>query len=258
MTFSEETLMAYADNELDPQTRSAVEAAMTTDPDIARRVAQHKALRGKLRATFDKVLHEPPPQRLMDTARGVPPVRREGNVIPLRRKQPQRRGLPQWASLAATLVIGVIIGHALLRLPLGGGDPPVTSRNGQVLANGTLAQALSDQLASTQTADTPVKIGVTFKSKAGAYCRTFTLHESAALAGLACRDHDDWRVQMLAQSAQAPAPAGAETNSTSTAYRQAGSQIPHSILQAVEDNIAGDPLDAHAEAQAREQHWTAP
>src|SRR6185437_7507864 len=56
MTFSEETLMAYADDELDSETRSAVEAAMETDPEIARRVARHKALRGQLRATFDKVL----------------------------------------------------------------------------------------------------------------------------------------------------------------------------------------------------------
>jgi hypothetical protein len=258
MTFSEETLMAYADNELDPQTRSAVEAAMTADPDIAKRIAQHKALRGKLRATFDKVLSEPPPQRLIDTTRGVPTVRREGNVIPLRRKQAPRRGWPQWASLAATLVIGVIIGHALLRMPASGGDSPVTSRNGEVLANGALAQALSDQLASTQPADAPVRIGVSFKSKAGAYCRTFTLRESTALAGLACRDHDDWRVQMLAQSAQAQAPAESETSSTNTGYRQASSQMPHSVLQAVEDNIAGDTLDAHAEASARDQHWNVP
>jgi len=254
MTFSEETLMAYADNELDTQTRSAVEAAMAADPEIARKIAQHKALRGKLQATFDKVLNEPPPQRLIDTARGVPAVRREGNVIPLRRKQPSRRGWPQWASLAATLVIGVIIGHALLRMPLGGaGDSPVTSRNGQVLANGTLAQALSEQLASTQAPDASVRIGVSFKSKAGAYCRTFTLHESTALAGLACRDHDDWRVQMLAQNPKA----AAENNSTG-GYRQAGSQMPRSVLQAVEDDIAGDPLDAHAEAAARDQHWNAP
>jgi len=61
MKFSEETLMAYADDELDTQTRSAVEAAMATDPEIARKIAQHKALRGKLRTTFDKVLSEPPP-----------------------------------------------------------------------------------------------------------------------------------------------------------------------------------------------------
>jgi len=69
MKFSEETLMAYADNELDSQTRSAVEAAMATDPEIARRIAQHKALRGRLKATFDEVLDEPPPQRVSQCPR---------------------------------------------------------------------------------------------------------------------------------------------------------------------------------------------
>ena len=62
---------------------------------------------------------------------------------------------------------------------------------------------------------------------------------------------------MLAQSAKADA--AADTNSTSGgSYRQAGSQMPHSVLQAVEDNITGDPLDAHAEAAARDQHWNVP
>lgn len=248
MTFSEETLMAYADDELDSQTRSAVEAAMATDPDIARRIAQHKALRGRLKVAFDKVLDEAPPQRLIDAARGVPAIRREGNVIPLRRKQPPRRGWPQWASLAATLVIGVVIGQALLRMTQ---SSPVTARNGQVLASGALAEALSDQLASTQTSSAPVKIGVSFKSKTGTYCRTFTLHESTTLSGLACRDHDDWHVQTLAQSQ----PNSMGSNDT---YRQASTDMPRSVLQAVDDTIAGEPLDAHAEAAAREQHWTSP
>jgi hypothetical protein len=248
MTFSEETLMAYADNELDSQTRSQVEAAMATDPEIARRVARHRALRGRLRATFDKVLDEAPPQRLVDTARGVPAIRREGNVIPLRRKHPPRRAWPQWASLAATFVIGVIIGQSLLRVPA---SAPVTSRNGQLLANGALAEALSNQLASTQMPDTPVKIGVSFRSKTGAYCRTFTLHDAATLAGLACRDHDDWRVQTLAQGQANP-------TSSNGPYRQAGSEMPRPIQQAIDDMIAGEPLDAHAEAAAREQHWATP
>jgi hypothetical protein len=249
MTFSEETLMAYADNELDTQTRSAVEAAMATDPEIARRVAQHKALRGRLRATFDEVLDEAPPQRLVDAARGVPAIRREGNVIPLRRKAPPRRAWPQWASLAASLVVGIIIGQALLRMPTGGG-PVTTSRDGQLLASGILAQSLSDQLASTQAADAPVKIGVSFKSKAGAYCRTFSLSESTKLAGLACRDHDDWRVRVLTQSEQHAQQDGN--------YRRAGSEMPRTVLQAVDDLIAGEPLDAHAEAAARDQHWSIP
>jgi hypothetical protein len=242
MTFSEETLMAYADNELDAQTRTAVEAAMAVDPEIARRVAQHKALRGKLRLAFDNVIDEPTPPRLVKAARGTPA--REGNVVPLRRKAPQRRGVPLWASIAASLVIGVIIGQAMLR---SSGSTNVTSRDGQLLASGVLAHALSAQLASAQTDQNPVKIGVSFKSKAGDYCRTFTVHESTTLAGLACRQHDDWHVQVLAQLTP-PAQGGG-------AYRQAGSEIPKSVLQAVDDNIAGDPLDAHAEAAARDKSW---
>ena len=195
------------------------------------------------------MLDEPPPQRLVDAARGVPAVRREGNVIPLRRKRPQRTAWPQWATIAASLVIGVIIGQVLLRMPTSGA--PVVSRNGQVLANGTLAQALSDQLASTQAPDAPVKIGVSFKSKTGDYCRTFTMQASATLAGLACRDHNDWRLQVLAQNPQS------ESTSTdsSGSYRQAASEMPRSVLQAVDDNIAGEPLDAHAEALARDVRW---
>ena len=245
MTFSEETLMAYADNELDAQTRTAVEAAMAADPEIARRVAQHKALRGKVRLAFDNVIDEPMPQRLVNAARGTPAVRREGNVVPLRRKAPQRRGVPLWAAIAASLVIGIIIGQAMLH---GSGNTTVTSRDGQLLASGVLAHALSVQLASAQTAQDPVQIGVSFKSKAGDYCRTFTVHESTTLAGLACRQHDDWRVQMLTQSTP-PAQNGG-------AYRQAASEIPKSVLLSVDDNIAGDPLDAHAEAAARDKNWS--
>ena len=245
MTFSEETLMAYADNELDAQTRVAVEAAMATDPEIARRIAQHKALRGKLRLAFDNVTEEPTPQRLINAARGVPAVRREGNVIPLRRKAPPPRAWPQWASIAASLVVGVIIGQAMLR---GSGNTTVTSRDGKLLANGVLARALSEQLASTQTDQNPVRIGVSFKSKGGDYCRTFTVKESTILAGLACRDHDDWHVQVLTQTTSAP--------EGSAVYRQAASELPKSVLQAVDDSIAGDPLDANAEAAVRDKSWS--
>jgi len=147
--------------------------------------------------------------------------------------------------MAASLIVGVLIGQAMLRSP---GNSPITSRNGQLLASGTLANALSDQLAGAQTEQTPVKIGVSFKSKTGDYCRTFTVREPTSLAGLACHNHDDWQVQMLAQTAT--------TSENGTQYRQAGSDTPRSVVQAVEDTIAGDPLDAHAEAAARDKHWS--
>jgi hypothetical protein len=245
MNFSEEMLMAYADNELDSQTRSALEAAMASDPALAQRVAQHKALRERLRGSFDRVLHEPPPQRLIDAARGVPAIRREGNVIPLRRKPPPRTAWPQWTALAASLFVGVLIGQVLVRTT--GNIGPITSRDGRLLANGVLAETLSEQLSSTQKTDTAVRIGLSFKSKGGEYCRTFTLRDSATLAGIACREHDNWRVQVLAQASP--------TNANSNQYRQAGSEVPPSVMRTVEDTIAGDPLDARAENVAREKNW---
>jgi hypothetical protein len=144
------------------------------------------------------------------------------------------------------VAVGVLIGRAWL-LHSGPASVPVTSRDGQLVANGVLARALSDQLAS-QTEPTPVSIGLTFKARSGEYCRTFTVHEPTSLAGLACREHDDWRVQVLAQTAAQP--------EGSATLRQAGSATPKLVLQAVEDNIAGDPLDAHAEAAARDKSWS--
>jgi hypothetical protein len=244
MTFSDEVLMAYADDELDPRTRAAVEAAMASDPDIARRVEQHKALRGKLRSAFDQVLDEPVPDRLIAVARTAPAVRREGNVIPLRRKSPPRWSWPQWGAIAASLLIGVFLGQAWLRSTATG---PITSHDGQLLASGMLERALSTQLASEQPPSSPVQIGVSFRAKSGDYCRTFAVRDASALAGLACRNDDQWRVQVLAKSDQQATPG--------TRYRQAGSAMPRTVLQAVEDQIAGEPLDAHGEEAARSKQW---
>lgn len=116
-----------------------------------------------------------------------------------------------------------------------------------MLAAGMLAHALSQQLAVDQTAAAPVRIGVSFRSKAGEYCRTFSLREPAALAGLACRAADGWELGVLART-ESPAV-------SSGSYRQAASSMPPAVIAAVESQIAGQPLDAHAEAAARGRHW---
>src|SRR5262249_49157889 len=87
---------------------------------------------------------------------------------------------PPSLALAAALVLGILLG-AWLR-PRG----PLGLRNGELIADGALAQSLSRQLASNQAATAPVQIGVSFRSRGGAYCRTFVLNGTEALAGLAC------------------------------------------------------------------------
>jgi hypothetical protein len=121
----------------------------------------------------------------------------------------------------------------------------LVSRGGAVVAEGAIARTLSGQLSADQTAKSPVQIGISFRSRAGDYCRTFSLRNSSELAGMACRQGEDWRVQALARG---------ETV-TNGAYRQAGSALPKAVWQAVEETISGEPLDAQGEAEAKSKGW---
>lgn len=244
MNFPDEMLMAYADGELDARTRAAVDAAMASDPEIERRIAQHKALRSRIHSAFNKVLDEPVPARMLTVVRGEPSGARKGNVVPLHRRQTRHWMWPQWTAIAASLMVGVIVGRlALLRT----GPGPIVMRGGRMLAVGTLADALSEQLASDQTDADPVRIGVSFRSKSGEYCRTFALRDPAALAGVACRGAGGWQVGALART---ESPGGG-----SGAYRQAASPMPPAVIAAVGNQIAGEPLDQRSEAAARARHW---
>ena len=245
MNFSEETLMAYADGELDPPTRVALEAAMAADPALAQRVARHRALRARLQAAFDPVLDEPLPKRLIESVRGAPVKRPAAKVIPLRRTAAPRWSWPQLGALAASLVLGALLGPLLLRAPADGGA--VIARDGQLHAGGVLARALTEQLASNQPPTAAVQVGVSVRTRDGTYCRSFVLREQSSLAGLACREHEAWRLEVLAQNPSQPAAAGG--------YRTAGSALPPSVARALDELRAGEPLDAAAEAAARERGW---
>ena len=240
MTLSDETLMAYVDGELDATTRAEVEAAMLRNPELAQRVARQKALRGRVRLAFQRVLDEPVPERLLAAARAD---RRDNNVVPLRRKPQRSWSWREWSAMAASLVLGII--GSQIAMHFSDSTTMLASRGGTVTAQGVLSRALSGQLAADQTAKAPVQIGVSFRSRAGDYCRTFSLRDSSELAGMACRQGEDWRVQVLARG---------ETV-TNGAYRQAGSALPKAVWQAVEETISGDPLDAQGEAEAKGKGW---
>lgn len=243
MTFSDETVMAYADGELDAATRAAVELAMASDSELARRVARQRGLRERLRREFDRALSEPVPERLLAAARGGAVAKpNTSNVITLKRMPVRQWAWPQWGAIAASLVVGILIAPLLRREPVQG---TLAMRDGKLVVSGALGRALTDQLAGTQPAEAPVRVGLSFRSRTGVYCRTFTLHEQSAVAGVACRDRDSWRIEALA----ATHPSG------SGAYQPAASSMPPGVEQSVSELIVGDPLDAKAEAAARGKGW---
>ena len=271
MSFSDETLMAFADGELDDITKHEVELAMRLDPQLAARVRQHQALRSNVFNAFAPTLDEAVPQRLHAAARsgkvvhlnsvraarsqasagaarggangqgaGQPPPLAPPQVLRQRRK---RRGTwYEWGALAAALVVGVLAGGigmqswsrnaALVGIDVDGGS---------LLARGDLATSLSQQLASAPPPEAQVRIGVSFVSKDGVYCRSFTLPNTG---GLACREGLSWRVPVMV----ALETGGGE-------YRQAGSAMPPAVLEAIDGRITGKVLDVNAERQARQQLW---
>ena len=95
----DDLLAAYVDGELDEAERLRVEQAIARDARLAQRVAQQRALRGRMRNAFERVLHEPVPQRLVNAARLKPPAARRRSSIwracgPQRARRPERRVRP--------------------------------------------------------------------------------------------------------------------------------------------------------------------
>lgn len=235
--WSDETIAAYVDGELDAAQRAALEAALAADPALAGRVEQERALRSRVAAAFGAVLDEPLPQRLLEALQ--PPA-----VIDLaaaRAARERRRWTwPEWGAMAACLAIGLFIGRALLAP---GGDEPFVADAGRLLARGALDRALTGQLAGEPGSS--VALPVSFASTDGRWCRSFVLAREA-LAGLACRSDAGWQVELLA-AAKPPAPAGS--------MRPAASALPEPVLRAIDVRIAGEPLDAAAERAAQDGGW---
>ena len=256
--FSDEILMAFADGELDPDTSAQVKAAMAGDAAMAQRVARHRAMRDDVYASFSPILDEAVPQRLRDVLRPAEPA--PASPAPAFTPRPaanhSRWALPAWGALAATLVVGVLIGKMALPMLESGGRQghsadAVSTADGRMAASGVLARALSQQLASAPGQGQPVSIGITFRTADGQFCRSFTLHDGAsqasALAGLACKAPEaggPWSIPVLVETQP-------ETTAAAT-YRMAGSAAP-AILQAIDARIAGQPLKADAERQALQQ-----
>jgi anti-sigma factor RsiW len=252
MTISDETLMAYADGELEPAARQAVESAMRENPEIHKRVAQHRALRQRMQAAYAAELSEEVPERLLAAANGSA-SKKNGEIADLRgaRAAIERSAQPirsaWWTSglVAASLAAGIGLGFFMWGRNQA---QPLRSAGGALVAHGELAKALSDQLVAEQSPTSAVSIGLSFLAGSGDYCRTFALPGAvSSTSGIACHHGKEWRVRTLDQESGGTAGDGK--------YRTAGSALSATVLKSVEAEIAGEPLDQAGERDARRRGW---
>lgn len=240
MKISDEVVVAYVDGELDADTRAAVDAELLRDAALAQAVQAHRTLRQRLGSALNIELSLPVPARLLDVARNAPAGMATVTDLSSR---PRVLPGPRWVALAASLMIGGLLGTLAWQ---GWNAGPLALREGQLVARGTLARALNGQQSGPQ-AGTPLQIGLSFRDRDAHYCRTFVMGAVDATAGLACRDAGRWTVLATAPASMAGAAGG---------LRMAATVWPDSILAAVQARIAGESLDAEAEARAMKRDWS--
>ncbi len=252
MNVSDEQLMAYVDGELDERQRSDIDAALAQDASLAARLQQHRSLRSRLQAAHEHVLSEPVPPRLLALLQADKPAVRAAQVLPFEprvapattRHSYASPRWPFWGALAASILVGFMAGVLAMR---SNNRPQMELVAGAMVARGTLAEALSTQLAATQDAAAAVHLNLSYRDRAGTYCRIFSARSEPGLSGVACRRGDAWQLQMLA--------AGPGNGGAAAAYRQAGSEISAAVLTLVQSQISGDPLDDEAETKAAKSGW---
>src|SRR3954468_18463626 len=157
---------AYVDGELDPVAAARLEVDSRADPALALRITRQRELQALLRGAFDPVLNEPIPQQLRD-ALAAPST---GAAVPIgaARKNPSRSrpawSMREWSAMAATLVLGALLGPLLLRGPSG---LPIESVSGRLVATAYLDQALTAQPSGAGQPIAAAHVGLSFRAAAG-------------------------------------------------------------------------------------------
>ncbi len=256
LSFSDETLMAYADGQLDEKVAGALEQAMLNDPTLVAQVvayirSRHLAREAfgantspsvppRLEAAVRKAIAEPEVQPKPATASGERSGEQERfrTSDPGPERKPPPKSIGRMAALAASvaLVIGAAAGFGAQRL-LSLEEPAGTQG---LLAKLEQPSVLSnlDHLPSGAEQSTPagtVRAIASFKRPSGELCREFRVADDARRSdAIACRDAGKWTITFAALDTGNPedyVPA-AEDDPVDAYLRKAG---------------LGEPLDAAAE-----------
>ncbi|MEQ1619724.1 MAG: hypothetical protein ABL883_15425 [Terricaulis sp.] len=233
MSISEETLMAFADDELSAEEAQRVAAALDADPALVLKLDRMRRAKAALEGAFGGQLDLETPARLL--APFANPPRASASILAF----PQGARRPLYAlAAAACAALVFLVGRA----SVGDGAVMFARADGVIVAWGDLDKALDAQAAGAN-AGARIQIAMSIPDEGGGYCRVFRLEAST---GLACGEAGEWRIDALAASNGATDASG---------YATAAGALPAIIQDAANQRRAGDPLDADAERRAMREGW---
>ena len=221
MKISPDLLKDFIDGKLGPEEEKGVVAAIADNPELVAYVQDQRALNAALSSPAVLWL-----RRLYERI-----ARMSANWIPV-------------CAMACGIGLGVLLASSF------GLGTDLRSENGTLIAQGELARVLSVSLSGEGAKGAvPARVAISFWSKNETFCRSFVTRGNAesALAGIACRERGAWRIAATATIAP---------RDTSRSQLVAN-DLPASIRSVMDNLIVGQPLDADAERQLRNQGWRA-
>jgi hypothetical protein len=240
--FDDETLMAFADGELDEATALRVEAALEHDEALAERLAVFLDTRLAVASAMRPLIDEPVPdalaasiRRMAEEAEAGTTGTGDGNVIAFRsRDEPPRRVTrQQWLMPIAASILAVITG-------VGGFMAGRSSQEGGTGFDNALAAALNEQPSGgdmTLGGSRTLRIVASFMDGRGELCREYELtRPDETTATVACRTDNAWVTRLALSSPRTEGYVPASAQDTIDAY-----------LASID---AGGPLSAEDEKSA--------
>lgn len=267
-----EMLMAFVDDELDPATRKKIKTALQSDPELRAKAAIFEATGRSIAGVFDPILSRPLSQLREPIPTGAGKAGLATSAPPESNRHPA--GFFKWLSglfevptaLSLALVLCVVflggLGLGFLMktdlVPSGAPDADLVAfRDDGLLAAGHLNHTLETIGSGSRFAkavsggkELVIKPILTFRDIKNRTCREYeVLYPSTSrFAGLACRTRNgDWNVIVHTQIASRPA------NGNDTAVASAGGL--ETIDAVVERIIKGDALGADQEALLMNKGW---
>lgn len=231
--FDDETLMAFADGELDEAQSQALEEALATDDALAERLAVFLDSRQLVGDALKPLIDEPVPEALLVSVRRMAEDAQraagklQDNVVAFHpRQQPVAApAARRWLMPLAASVVAVITG--VVGFSVGRMGPPAADSGAEIAS--ALDREASGKDVALDASGKVLHVIATFRDERGDVCREYEVKEPAGRTlTIACRQQDGWttRLALTAPTADGYVPASSqETIDAYLASIQAGAPL---------------------------------
>ncbi|MBY5556719.1 hypothetical protein HFO41_27450 [Rhizobium leguminosarum] len=216
--FDDETLMAFADGELDETQSRALEEALASNEALCERLAVFLDSRQLVGDALKPLIDEPVPEALLASVRRMADEVRhqkpQDNVVSFRPKQ-QQQTMRRWLVPVAASLVAIMTG--VVGFALGRVNPPASNSGAEIAA--VLDREVSGRDVTLSSPETVLHVVASFRDERGELCREYELKQpKSSTLTVACRQNGAWATRLALTSAKADGYVPASSQETIDAY----------------------------------------